>query len=248
MKKFAGCLAVSVGIPSACILAFYAVTFTVAGVVAEQLPEPFRSVAWDWIKGEPQKVGHPSESDIHPTYAGEVVEGGSYYWAPHFYSGITSFRCELPVARGYITSGYGDTEYRTKPHTGVDYGTYQAPADVYAPMGGRVTHAGWSYWMGWTVVVENNGWQTILGHMCCGSSGKSSSPTGLSSLQVSSGDIIDAGIFVGRTGDTGNSFGIHLHFEVRRCDEEGRCRIINPSDVMLPGQSSFCAWEALGDK
>ena len=52
-----------------------------------------------------------------------------------------------------------------------------------------VTHAGWSYYLGWTVVIENNGSQVILRHMCCGESAKTSTPTGESNIQVSLGDI-----------------------------------------------------------
>jgi len=51
--------------------------------------------------------------------------------------------------------------------------------------------------------------------MCCGESGKTGSPTGESTIRVSPGDIIEAGESVGKTDETGNSDGIHLHFEVR---------------------------------
>jgi murein DD-endopeptidase MepM/ murein hydrolase activator NlpD len=72
-------------------------------------------------------------------------------------------------------------------------------------------------------------------------------PTGDSTIRVSEGDIIEAGEVIGRTGETGNSGGIHLHFEVRRCDEGGRCQIQNPSSVFLAGQDSPCPWEALSN-
>lgn len=35
-----------------------------------------------------------------------------------------------------------------------------------------LTYAGCNYYLEWTVVVENDGWQVILGHLCCGPSGK----------------------------------------------------------------------------
>ena len=95
------------------------------------------------------------------------------------------------------------------------------------------------------MVVENNRSQVILGHMCCGDSGTTSAPTGEFTLQVQEGDIIEAGSVVGETGETGNSDGIHLHFEVRRCNADGRCSIQNPSSVSLPGQDSVCEWEGL---
>jgi murein DD-endopeptidase MepM/ murein hydrolase activator NlpD len=243
MKKFGGCLVGAFTTAMLCIVTYYVTTYAVAAAVAEQLPEPVRSVAWDWISGTAQAVGHPQESDLPPGDAGDVIERGAYYWKPVFYSGPESFVCRIPVGGGYLTSGYGDTEGRTRPHTGVDYGTHGRAVGVEAPMGGKVTHAGWSYWLGWTVVVENNGWQTILGHMCCGEAGTASSPTGDSSLQVQPGDVIQAGTVVGETGTTGNSTGVHLHLEVRKCDGKGRCAIMDPSSVLLSGQSLYCGWE-----
>jgi hypothetical protein len=97
------------------------------------------------------------------------------------------------------------------------------------------------------VVIENNSSQVILGHMYCGESAKTSIPARESTVQVSPGDIIEAGEVMGQTGETGNSDGIHLHFEVRRCDEDGRCSIQNPSSVFLPGQNSLCLWEFLDE-
>ncbi|MEW6567671.1 MAG: M23 family metallopeptidase, partial [Chloroflexota bacterium] len=166
-----------------------------------------------------------------------------------YYSGPESFVCQLPVARGYLSAGgrYGAPRSGGYNHTGVDYGTYGEHVDVFTPMGGIVAHAGWSYWLGWTVVVENSGDQVILGHMCCGGPGTTGAPTGESSLRVRQGDVIQAGTVVGQTGETGNSDGVHLHFEVRQCDADGRCTIRDPSTVFLPGQDSYCDWEALGE-
>ena len=245
MNKAVGCGLVVVGGIGACVLAYYLVTFAVAATVAAQLPGPVQGAAWAWIQGTPQPVGHYYESDFPPGYVGQIIESGAYYWEPMFYAGPESFVCRLPVRAGKMTSWYGEPRMNGYSHTGVDYGTHQRSEDIYAPMGGMVTHAGWSYWLGWTVVIENEGSQVVLGHMCCGSSGTTGAPTGESTIAVSPGDVITAGEVVGKTGQTGNSDGIHLHFEVRHCEEDGRCQIQNPSGVFLPGQSSYCQWETL---
>jgi murein DD-endopeptidase MepM/ murein hydrolase activator NlpD len=240
-----GCVLVVIGATGVCVLAYYLISFAVAGMVAEQLPGPVQGAAWAWIQGTPQAVGHYYESDFPPGYVGQIIEGGAYYWEPMYYTGPGSFLCRIPVEGGYLTSRYGDARTGGYNHTGVDYGSHQRSEDIHAPMGGMVTHAGWSYWLGWTVVVENGGSQVILGHMCCGESGTTSAPTGESTIEVSPGDVIEAGDVVGQTGQTGNSDGIHLHFEVRECDADGRCQIQDPSSVFLAGQDSLCEWESL---
>jgi murein DD-endopeptidase MepM/ murein hydrolase activator NlpD len=245
MSKSVGCGLAVVGGIGLCLVGYYLLSVVVATMVAEQLPVPVRGAAIAWIQGTPQAVGHYYESDFPPGYTGQTLEGGDYYWDPMFYRGPESFVCELPVRVGYVTSGYGEPRQGGYSHTGVDYGSYQQPEEIYAPMGGMVTHAGWSYWLGWTVVIENSGTQTILGHMCCGDRGTRGFPTGESTIGVEPGDIIRAGEVVGRTGETGNSTGIHLHFEVRHCEADGRCQIQDPSGVFLPGQISYCPWPAL---
>lgn len=247
MNKFVGCGLAVIALIGLCIFSFYLLFFAAAATVAETLPGPVKGAAWAWIKGTPQAVGRYDQSDFPPGRIGQVLDAGAYYWEPMYYAGSESFICQIPVYGGYLTSGYGEARSGGFTHTGVDYGSHYQPEDIYAPMGGMVTHAGWSYYLGWTVVIENNGSQVILGHMCCGESAKTSVPTGESTIQVSPGDIIDAGEVMGQTGETGNSDGIHLHFEVRHCDEDGRCSIVNPSSVFLPGQNSLCPWEFLSN-
>jgi murein DD-endopeptidase MepM/ murein hydrolase activator NlpD len=240
VNRFVGCgLVVTSGIGS-CVFGYYLLSFVVAGAVAEQLPTPMQGAAWAWIQGTPQAVGHCDESDFPPGYSGQTIEDGTYYWEPMYYSGPESFVCQVPVEGGHVTSGYGDPRPGGYSHTGIDYGSHYPSEDIYAPMGGMVTHAGWSYWLGWTVVVENSGTQVILGHMCCGESGPTLAPTGMSSVRVREGDIIQAGSLVGQTGETGNSSGIHLHLEARSCDATEQCEIVDPGQVLLPGASTLC--------
>lgn len=244
VKRGLGCLAAGAALMGLALLLYTVLAASLAVGIASQLPPAVQPAVFQWLQGTPQAVGHPPDSDLLPGEPGTRYASGGYYWTPSGYSGPTGFLCSLPVAAGTLTSHYGDTENRTRPHTGIDYGTYGQSVPVYAPISGQVTHAGWSFWLGWTVVIENNGYQVILGHHCCGEAGKEQEPTGPSSLQVVPGQVIEAGTPVGLTGDTGNSFGIHLHFEVRQCSEEV-CTIVDPSSVWLPGQLEACSWEAL---
>ena len=245
-QSFSCCLLSVIGMSLVCIAGFFLLNYTVAAVVADSLPWPLDKIAWEWIEGDPKPVGHPA-LDYQPIAPGRAIESGSYYYAPEGYTGPTNMICRLPVEHGYFveaTGGYGETNGRSgRAHTGIDYGTYGKAENVIAVMGGKVTHAGWSYWLGWTVVVENDGHQLILGHMCCGRSGVGGSERGRSSIRVKEGDVIPAGTIVGRAGETGNSEGVHLHLEIRMCDGSGQCRIVDPRSVYLPGQDAYCDWQ-----
>jgi len=108
--------------------------------------------------------------------------------------------------RGLYTSGFG---IRNDPftgergyHTGIDVAkNYGAP--VYAAKEGIVTFAGWNGGYGKCVVIKHQfGFETLYGH--------------LSTINVSTGQKVKAGQFIGRVGDSGRSTGPHLHFEVRK--------------------------------
>lgn len=242
MKKLIGLIVA----PLLCVAGTYFM-FLVAGtaIIADSMPVGVQDEAWGWIQGTPQAVasdpGLPGES----TYS-----TGSFYWAPEGYIGQASFVCMLTVeGPARVSSCYGDTEGRAGlTHSGIDFATnHEQGRQVWTPFGGMITFAGWNYYLGWTVVVENDGWQVILGHLCCGGKGSSSSPSGSSSLLVTEGAVLRAGDLVGLSGETGNSTGPHLHFEMRHCDDDGRCHARNPEAVLLPGQAGPCAWQTLGD-
>jgi hypothetical protein len=74
---------------------------------------------------------------------------------------------------------------------------------VKTTMDGKVVHAGWNdQGYGNLVIVENGGYRTYYAH--------------LSSIPVAVGDTVTAGTLIGLSGNTGNSTGPHLHYEIRR--------------------------------
>ncbi|GIK56810.1 MAG: M23 family metallopeptidase [Chloroflexi bacterium] len=87
-------------------------------------------------------------------------------------------------------------------HPGVDIGLAEGSA-VYAADTGTVTYAGWNiYGYGNLIVVNHgNGYETFYGH--------------LSGFNVVPGQIVTKGQVIGASGNTGNSSGPHLHFEIR---------------------------------
>lgn len=111
--------------------------------------------------------------------------------------------------RGRLTSRYG---YRTHPiygdrrfHAGLDIGGgYGAPN--LATRAGTVIVSGPAGGLGNLVVISHGGGVTsVYAHQ--------------SSLAVTEGDVVAQGQVVGRIGNTGNSAGPHLHFEIRRNGE-----------------------------
>jgi murein DD-endopeptidase MepM/ murein hydrolase activator NlpD len=103
-----------------------------------------------------------------------------------------------PVS-GPVTSPFG---YRWgRLHAGIDIAApYGTP--IHAAAAGTVVLAGWTGGYGnYTCIDHGGGLATCYGHQ--------------SSYAVSTGAVVGQGQVIGYVGNTGHSFGAHLHFEVR---------------------------------
>jgi murein DD-endopeptidase MepM/ murein hydrolase activator NlpD len=86
-------------------------------------------------------------------------------------------------------------------HVAIDFAV-PVGTDVHATMDGKVIYAGWNnQGYGNLVIVENGPYKTYFAH--------------LSKIPVSVGDRVKKGEVVGISGNTGNSTGPHVHYEVR---------------------------------
>lgn len=109
-----------------------------------------------------------------------------------------------------ITDGFGDRPAGTSGtshHNGVDFVPGQG-TPIYAVADGVVSvHSDDAFGYGNHVIISHdvNGMQfdSLYAHMLTGSS------------PLNAGDAIKAGDFIGLVGDTGDSYGAHLHFEIR---------------------------------
>ena len=110
-----------------------------------------------------------------------------------------------PVSSGYVSSGFGA---RSRPKAGAS--TYHQGVDiavsigttVRASSGGTVITAGWVSGYGNAVYIRHaDGVVTRYGH--------------LSKILVSVGETVTQGERIALSGNTGNSTGPHLHFEMR---------------------------------
>jgi murein DD-endopeptidase MepM/ murein hydrolase activator NlpD len=100
---------------------------------------------------------------------------------------------------GPLTSGFGQRWGRL--HAGVDIGAPQG-TPIRAADSGRVTLAAWTGGYGnYTCVQHTGSMSTCYAHQ--------------SRFGTSAGASVSQGQVIGYVGNTGNSFGAHLHFEVR---------------------------------
>jgi murein DD-endopeptidase MepM/ murein hydrolase activator NlpD len=115
-----------------------------------------------------------------------------------------------PVS-GRISSYYGMRWGRM--HEGVDYAVYTG-TPIRAAGAGRVVFSGWSNGYGYAVIIEHRkGLRTLYAHN--------------SQLLVSTGEWVERNEVISKSGNTGNSTGPHLHFEVQI-----NSRAVNPLNYL----------------
>lgn len=105
------------------------------------------------------------------------------------------------IPSGRPVGGFISQEFHPS-HNGLDFGVVVG-TPVESTMDGEVTYAGWNnQGYGNLVIVQNGEYKTYYAH--------------LSSIPVSVGDSVAAGTTIGLSGNTGNSTGPHLHYEIRK--------------------------------
>lgn len=123
-----------------------------------------------------------------------------------------------PIRQGWISSPFGR---RTDPftgqlawHSGIDFATAAAGADIVAVAAGVVTVAGDRDGYGLAVDINHgNGYVTRYGHA--------------EKLLVQVGEIIAKGQVIALVGSTGRSTGPHVHFEVYK-----HGRVVDPASYI----------------
>ena len=116
------------------------------------------------------------------------------------YDPVVNRYWSAPLEEGKMTSSFG---YRWgRWHTGTDL-DLETGTPVYAAFDGIVRVVGWNGdgYGRYVLVRHYNGLETLYGHM--------------SKQTVETGQLIKAGDQLGLGGNTGRSYGAHLHFETR---------------------------------
>ncbi|MFN2197246.1 MAG: peptidoglycan DD-metalloendopeptidase family protein [Anaerolineales bacterium] len=138
--------------------------------------------------------GPPAISRSNPASA-------SYYGAGHcgsIYEGAVGTSTFVWPTVAHSISGYS---YNPGVHPAIDLAGAEG-SPVFATDSGVVVYSGWSnYGYGNLVVIDHgNGWQSAYAH--------------LSAAGVVCGQSVFQGGSIGAVGNTGNSYGAHLHFEL----------------------------------
>ncbi len=156
-----------------------------------------RAIVAEVIKENGREIGRKilSENVVSEPQS-KVVYKGTKNPPPKMGSGALNY----PGSRGVITSEFGVwRSYRR--HTGIDIGL-SVGSSVKAADGGVVTYSGYSSSYGRYIIIDHgSNMTTLYAHN--------------SSLIVSKGDKVFQGQLIAYSGNTGNSTGPHLHFEVR---------------------------------
>ncbi len=121
---------------------------------------------------------------------------------------------------GYVSSGFGSRW--GKLHAGIDIAK-SGTVPIYAAAGGTVIRSYYSSSYGNVVFISHNingkVYTTVYAH--------------LSSRAVSSGQKVNQGQFIGYMGNTGQSYGQHLHFEIHAGPWNGsKSNAVNPLSLL----------------
>lgn len=157
-------------------------------------------------------------------------------------SGTDSSKMTFPIkgytlgSGGTVTSKFWQENPSRPDHLGIDLSTNGSPRcagkPIVAAYDGTVAYAGYHNSYGWHVKLEHyNGYGTLYAHMKQG-------------LSVSTGQKVTAGQQLGLCGNTGNSYGAHLHFELYKGAWKGNKHSkINPrpylEGAMLASANSY---------
>ena len=118
----------------------------------------------------------------------------------------------VPPIDGYVTQGLKLSE-DSETHNGIDIAAAYG-AKIKSPANGMVVFAGKKVETGNTIILAHDfGFYTIYGHN--------------DSNWVDERDIVTIGQTIGTVGDTGESDGPHLHFEIWKNN-----RILDPRDLI----------------
>jgi murein DD-endopeptidase MepM/ murein hydrolase activator NlpD len=124
-----------------------------------------------------------------------------------------------PIKNGKISTPFGKVgkHWSSGKHTGVDFAV-PVGTPVLAVADGKIENASWGKAYGKQVIQKVDGGWVIYAH--------------LNALRVKPGATVKKGQIVGESGNTGNSTGPHLHFELRDKVRWTGGKALDPKEIL----------------
>ena len=199
------------GVAPDAILEYPGNRFDLADVSGES--SPIAAGTWLIVPGGQRELrdwGPPAITRNNPASAAYYGSGS----CGQIYQGAIGTNTFIWPTVSRTISGY---DYNPNIHPGLDIAGPEGNS-VFATDSGVVVYAGWSeYGYGYLIVLDHGtGWQSAYAH--------------LSAVGVGCGQSVAQGTVIGAVGNTGNSTGAHLHFELRS-ELYGK---VNPWDYLSP--------------
>jgi murein DD-endopeptidase MepM/ murein hydrolase activator NlpD len=125
----------------------------------------------------------------------------------------------LPIKNGKISTAFGKVgkHWSGGKHTGCDFAV-PIGTPVLAVADGKIENASWGKSYGNQVVQKVAGGWVIYAH--------------LNALRCKPGQTVKKGQIIGESGNSGNSTGPHLHFEMRDNIRWSAGKPIDPKDIL----------------
>lgn len=175
-----------------------------------------------------------------PTTTDEAVLRPPAYPIPWALSSHDHFYFSRPIAAkdvrlSLVNYRYGDVLFEDYIHTGIDIPT-EMRIPILATGDGKVAWAGYGLYLGGTREDDPYGIAVVIKHSF-GYQGQSlfTVYAHLDEALVSTGDTVSTGDMIGLAGNTGESTGPHLHFEVR-VGQNNFFSTVNPTLWTVPPQ------------
>ena len=190
------------------VLSFLTALANLAALRWRAAPPPAQAVILPAGALESSTANERPPGQLLPTPAASPTPTATLTPLPPGDACVTCVPDRMPFLRGtrYLCLTYRWHDPKRPRHIGIDI-SVEAKMEVIATMDGLVTHAAYDAVYGNLVILSNEHWETWYAHN--------------SYLLVQEGDYVYAGDVIALSGNTGDSSGPHLHYEVH---EDGIAR------------------------
>lgn len=159
------------------------------------------------INGEVSQAYIVSSDEVVPVVNKIVVKGGKE-------AARGDGQWEWPTNYPYIISSHYGWRWG-KLHKGVDICGTGRGSPIYAARAGVIVNMTYHSSLGYYVVIKHdNGYYTQYAHMQNTAGNDKAGGTGSYTKYIKIGQRVSAKTVIGEMGNSGNSFGVHLHFEI----------------------------------